>query len=202
MLAKNHLAFGMATVAICEAGVHFVRPREVELLTGVLGSASAPWLLGLGLAMLAGGAGALLPDLDHESSTATHQLWGGGLANAVLGGGLRRLLGGHRGVTHSVLAIAGVGVLTSLLLGSPVGWSGVFGTRWADVGWALTLGYASHILGDLLTREGVPFWWPWTAKRVGIGARAWRFRTGEPLEFVVTLGYALLAILVLWGRHG
>ncbi len=201
MLAKNHLAFGMATVAIVEAGVHFVRPREVELLTSLLASANASGWLGLGLAVLAGGAGALLPDLDHESSTATHHLWGGGLANTVLGGALRRLLGGHRGVTHSALAIAAVGVLTSLLLGNPVGWSGLLGSRWADVGLALTLGYASHILGDLLTREGVPLWWPWSAKRVGIGARAWRFRTGEPLEYVVTLGYSLVAILLMWGLH-
>lgn len=202
MLAKNHFAFGMATVAICEAGVHFVRPREVELLTGLLGSASASWLLGLGLALLAGSAGALLPDLDHESSTATYQLWGAGPANTLLGGGLRRLVGGHRGITHSALAIAAVGVLTNILLGSPVGWSGVFGTQWADVGVALTLGYASHILGDLLTREGVSLWWPWSAKRVGIGARGWRFRTGEPLEYVITLGSMLVAILGLWGRHG
>lgn len=201
MLAKNHVMFGMATVALCEAGVHFVRPREVELLTDMLASANASWLLGLGLALLAGGAGALLPDLDHESSTATHQLWGGGLANAVFGGGLRRLLGGHRGVTHSALAIAAIAVLTSLMLGSPLGWSGLLGTRWTDVGVALTIGYASHILGDLLTREGVTLWWPWSSKRVGLGARGWRFRTGEPLEYLVTLGYTVLAILVLWGQR-
>lgn len=202
MLAKNHLAFGMATVALCEAGFHFVRPRAAEMLTAVFPSADAGWLLGLGLALLAGGAGALLPDLDHESSTATYQVWGGGLVNTVLGGGLRRLLGGHRGATHSLLAIALVGVLMNVLLGNPGGWRGLLGGRWADAGLALTLGYASHILGDLLTREGVQLGWPWSSKRIGIGARNWRFRTGEPLEYVVTLGYTTIALLALWSRGG
>ena len=46
---------------------------------------------------------ALLPDLDHPQATATHTL---GPVTRVLGWVVRRLAGGHRRGSHSVLGIA------------------------------------------------------------------------------------------------
>lgn len=46
---------------------------------------------------------ALLPDLDHPRATATHTV---GPVTQVLGWVIRRLAGGHRRGTHSVLGVA------------------------------------------------------------------------------------------------
>lgn len=54
---------------------------------------------------------ALLPDLDHPRATATHTV---GPVTRVLGWVIRRLAGGHRRGTHSVLGIAAFAGLAAL----------------------------------------------------------------------------------------
>lgn len=111
------------------------------------------WLFGFlsgvpvtGYNSLAAAFGGLLPDIDHPES--------------VVGRRVRFLsvpiasVFGHRGFTHSLLAVVLVGVLAfqftlhgqSLLL--PV-----------------CIGYLSHILGDALSASGVPLLYPWSKRR-------------------------------------
>ena len=93
-----------------------------------------PVLLGLAV------AGALLPDVDHPRS------WVGRRArplSAVLAGAL-----GHRGVTHSLLAV-GVCAWGASAKGAP--------------GWTvepLAVGYLSHLAADMLTPAGLRLLWP------------------------------------------
>jgi inner membrane protein len=91
---------------------------------------------------------------------------------------------GHRGFTHSLLAIAAGLWLFQINLpqSSPIP---------PDVLQGLTLGYLSHIVADMLTPAGVPLLWPCR----------WRFRLpilrsqkGNQLERALCLGlvgYAL-----------
>lgn len=96
----------------------------------------APHPLGICVAGLA----ALLPDVDHPSSVVGRWV-------PIL----PRLMS-HRGVTHSLFALA-------LLAWGLWAFASHFPPwRWTAV--AAFVGYASSILGDMLTLDGVRLFWP------------------------------------------
>lgn len=82
--------------------------------------------------------GALLPDIDHENSKLGRRVW-------LISWSLRRLLG-HRGLTHSALALVALVALVARTNSTYV--------------IALLVGVASHILLDMLTRRGVRLLYP------------------------------------------
>ncbi|MBX9634920.1 MAG: metal-dependent hydrolase [Magnetospirillum sp.] len=89
---------------------------------------------------LAGAAmGALLPDMDHPQS------WAGRKFRPI--SVPLSLVVGHRGVTHSLLAVvAGIVALAAMGLDGAVA--------------PVVLGYLSHLAADSLTPSGVPLLWP------------------------------------------
>jgi inner membrane protein len=90
-------------------------------------------------AMAAAALGALLPDIDHPGSWAGRKMR---LVSVPLS-----MVVGHRGVTHSLLAVvAGLAVL------------GTLGVGFAAA--PLVVGYLSHLAADMLTPSGVPLLWP------------------------------------------
>jgi inner membrane protein len=91
--------------------------------------------------MLAVIAGALLPDIDHPKSWLGRRLW---FISAPLS-----LLIGHRGMTHSLLAVIALGA--ALTLYGPLG-----GYLIASV----CIGYLTHMAGDFVTKGGIPVFWP------------------------------------------
>jgi inner membrane protein len=96
----------------------------------------------LGAAALA----SLLPDVDEQRSQAAHALLVGGV---VAGAALKRTVG-HRTFTHSIL------VLGLLTLGVHLFWPAMaVSTVMAGV-----LGFASHLVLDAFTPEGVELLWP------------------------------------------
>lgn len=115
--------------------------------------------LALGAAM----AGALLPDIDHPSSWLGRRLW-------PVSKPLSLLLG-HRGLTHSLLAVAGG--LALIHAAQP-------NTAIARLVEPLVVGYLSHLAADALTPAGVPLLWPWK-RRFGLPLCA----TGGAMELVV-----------------
>jgi membrane-bound metal-dependent hydrolase YbcI (DUF457 family) len=148
-----------------------------------------------GLALGAAGLGALLPDIDSDESSIRHQ-WG--LARSrtaggkLLSAGLEAAGVKHRGVTHS-LAAAGVALALGLGLYA-------FVPGYGAVGPAFALGYASHLVADMLTRGGVPLLWPKEGKFHLLPGRL-RFRTGSAAEYAVSLlATGLLALLLFSGR--
>ena len=108
-------------------------------------------------------AGALLPDIDHPQSWVGRRI-------RVVSRPLAATVG-HRGVTHSVLAV----IVCCLLL------------RWDNVSHAiaapLIVGYLSHLAADLLTSSGLRLAWP-LRRRYAIPL----CRTGSPSEFVIVAG--------------
>ncbi len=80
---------------------------------------------------------------------------------------------GHRGITHSLLAVVGLALALRYGLAQ---WQ-LVGTGWALVAVGVAAGYLSHIAGDFVTRGGVPLLWP--VKRRFIPADVfdgWRLR--------------------------
>jgi inner membrane protein len=112
--------------------------------------AGSPRLIPLTLGTAVAGAGALLPDIDR-------------------GKVMRRLTGGHRHATHSLLGAA-VAALAAVLVSdfTVVIW-------WLPV--ALVIGWLSHVAADSLTVRGCPWLWPWP-RRFWLLPRSFRISTG------------------------
>ena len=129
MTAQGHLLFSVTCALLA---------HKVEL-TPALAEGSLWHIVPMAL------ASALLPDLDHPQSLLGRQLpW--------ISGPLSRLFG-HRGFTHSLLAVGlGIWGLAQFQVSGPL--SGVMKD-------ALIVGYLSHLLGDWLTPMGIPLLWPW-----------------------------------------
>lgn len=179
MKGTSHLTVGLATYA--SLWVHPTGPLAPPLFAGVSSLAVLP----VALAVVA--LGSLLPDLDH-----THGMLAG---ERVVGVRPLRPLAwtigtvfGHRGPTHSLLALLGV-----LVLGQ---WWG-FPWAWLNLGWLLGWGYALHLVADALTRAGVPLFWPLPA-RVGVPpVRRLRFTNGSWREGLIVGVVVLVCLLRL-----
>ncbi|AUY25144.1 MAG: metal-dependent hydrolase [Mixta calida] len=118
----------------------------------------------------------LLPDIDHPRSTLGQRFrWiSQPIARAF----------GHRGFTHSLLAV--LGGVTLLRMNLPHGWPVP-----TDAMHGMVLGYLSHIAADMLTPAGVPLLWPCR----------WRFRlpllttkAGNQLERIFCLALVMGAL--------
>lgn len=134
----------------------------------------------LGLLVLAAALGALLPDLDAADSTIKSLRIVGDVRPFALPALLLHRAFGHRGLLHSLLGLAGLGVLVCLPLS--LWWGG-------EPSLALGLGYASHLLGDAATKSGIPLLFP-DRRRRHLLASPLRLTTGSQAEDVV---FALLA---------
>lgn len=129
-----------------------------------------------GFNSLAAAVGGLLPDIDHPESVVGRRVR---LISVPLAA-----IFGHRGFTHSLLAV--------LLLGYAV----ISANTPASVYWLpLCVGYLSHILGDALSASGVPLLYPWSRKR-------FRARVLPVNSRRETLAVALVFFLVLLGGAG
>lgn len=139
-MARSHVIIGVATWVAAAPLLHI---RALD-----------PLYLGLAV------AGSLLPDIDHPQS------WVGRRTRPVSTAIASAL--GHRGITHSVVAVVG---LALLLLHA--------GYRRAWVS-ALIVGYLSHLAADMLTPQGLRLAWPLQ--------RTWGVplcRTGSGMELAI-----------------
>lgn len=119
-----------------------------------------------------------MPDLDHHNSTVGRHIpdW------------FRRLLGGHRMLTHSALSVLFAWWLTGYLIGNPI------------VANAVAVGWGTHISLDMLTVQGVGLLYPLVSTKIRIGwmvtgsrSEDW-FVTGmQALGGVVAIGYVYAA---------
>lgn len=148
MMAVSHVVFGATAWAIVAhwGGMGPVDPLDVG----------------------AAAFGALLPDIDHPQSAVGRRL-------APISVPLSAVVG-HRGVTHSLLAVALAAVVLFF-------WGGI-----AMVA-PVVVGYLSHLLADSLTLSGVPLLWP-NRRPYGVPL----CRTGDWREWGITAGVAMLGL--------
>ena len=147
MNGKAHILIGAAGVV----AVNYLHPF-IPAGWAQLGGA-------VGIGMLA----ALAPDIDHATSTLSHKL---GIArgdgclgcSGCLGGIFRWALGGHRGVTHTLIAVAALAAAAWYLMAPDI----------QPYGFAFVIGYASHLVADL--GAGVPLLWPLSKRHI----KLWR----------------------------
>ncbi len=96
--------------------------------------------------LLIAGFSSLLPDIDHPRSWLGRRL-------GIISRAIAKLVG-HRGVTHSFIAVLGLLALWR--------WKAnlVFGVKYDWVLLPVVVGYLSHLAADSLTYAGVPLLWP------------------------------------------
>jgi inner membrane protein len=125
---------------------------------------------------MAAAIGGLLPDIDHPKSALGRRI-------PFISIPLSYLVG-HRGVTHSLMAV----VVMLILL--PIA-AFTMDTRIALLVAPVCLGYLSHIAGDAMTPSGVPLLWP-NRKRYTLNL----FKTTSLLESVF-VGVFTIGVVVL-----
>lgn len=123
MLWRSHFLAGASLGVWLAAGS---RPEAVALAAGVAGAA------------------ALLPDIDSPRSY---------IGSRVPASVAVKLVAGHRGVFHSLLAAAVFGLALFFYLRFKA-------QAYVFLAFSFAAGYISHLLLDALTPEGVPFLWP------------------------------------------
>ena len=156
MMAKSHVVVGLAAWIGTAPLLHLSPVDPVYLALAV--------------------AGSLLPDIDHPNS------WVGRRSRPVSTAIAASL--GHRGFTHSAVAVIG---LVALLLHA--------GYRQGMVS-ALAVGYLSHLGADMLTPRGLRLAWP-LRKSWGLPL----CRTGSPMEPLIV--FALAGGVAWWSLlHG
>lgn len=125
--------------------------------------------LTLSAGMLVGVAiGSLLPDIDEPKSKIGRKA--PGVSHVT------KLVFGHRGFTHTLLATLLVGWLLFYFTSSVP----------SSILQGLTMGYLFHIIGDSFSKSGVPLLMPFTKKRFGVPL----YTTGGIIEkgiFVLSL---------------
>jgi inner membrane protein len=142
------------------------------------------------IALLANQLGGIAPDIDQPTAPLWRNLPEGHFVGKAFG----KLLGGHRFLSHSLLGLAGFGFLTNLVLNflHPL-------TPHVDIHFvwiAFMIGYASHLIMDSFTKEGVPWLLPIPFKFGMPPLRAFRITTGKAGETLLVL--PLLIAINIW----
>lgn len=126
--------------------------------------------------------GATLPDLDQ----AGNKLWKFIPGGHHLGKILRRAFMGHRNLTHSIIGVFMIYHILLFLLNLFLNPSFVN----IDIIFiSMMIGYISHLVGDALTKEGLPLLFP----------LGWRFGFPPISAFRITAGNWIETLVILPG---
>jgi len=129
MMATTHVATGLFITVATAAALHL--PFKTSILFA-----------------FAGVIGSLLPDIDHPKSWLGRRI---PFISIPLS-----MLVGHRGITHSLVALLASLFFSAYALSVYAGGSGVT----MVIATGLCLGYGSHLLGDFASNSGIPVFWP------------------------------------------
>lgn len=125
--------------------------------------------------------GSLLPDLDTPKSKLGRKFWP---ISFIIS-----LFVKHRTATHSLLFVAVVGAVSGILFAT-------FSSSWFFI-LAITVGTSSHIVGDWLTKRGVPFLYPFKKERFKAPITFETDGFVEKILCLVLIGINILLFIVL-----
>ena len=176
------------------------RTHDVAAITAlglvVLASPVKSLTLGTALvAIFANQLGGIAPDIDQPTAPLWRNLPEGHFVGRIFG----KLLGGHRFLSHSLLGLALFAWLSDMLLHflHPIMPHIDIQLVW----WAFLIGYASHLLMDTFTKEGVPWLLPIPIKFGLPPLKKFRITTGKAMETLVVLPGLLAVDIWLCAAH-
>lgn len=114
--------------------------------------------------------GSVLPDIDEPQSYIGRKTSVEVFNKRVGLSSLIKMMFGHRGFTHSLLATLLVFIPYFLMLGYTSGLEqvGLIQTFVLQILFGVGFGYLFHILGDMFSKSGVPLFMPITKQKVAI----------------------------------
>lgn len=141
--------------------------------------------------------GGLAPDIDQPTAT----LWRRIRAGSLLGRVIHPLLGGHRYISHSIIGIFLFGYVLSISLGHL---GKILLVDMEVVWWSFMIGFISHLIMDVFTRDGLPLLFPIPFKFGIPPIRFLRIRTSGVVEksfvFPMLLLVNIYFIYTYYGR--
>ena len=141
--------------------------------------------------------GGLAPDIDQPTAT----LWRRIRAGSLLGRVIHPLLGGHRYISHSIIGIFLFGYVLSISLGHL---GKILLVDMEVVWWSFMIGFISHLIMDVFTRDGLPLLFPIPFKFGIPPIRFLRIRTSGVVEksfvFPMLLLINIYFIYTYYGR--
>lgn len=132
--------------------------------------------------------GAMIPDIDALQSKVKHLKVLGIKPIVPVSRAINREFG-HRGLLHSLWGWVGW-TLFILPLGLATGWLFIV---------AFAIGYASHLVSDVCTRTGIPFFYP-ERKNCYLLPPKFRVVTNSVYEELFFAAFALLSFCLLMAR--
>ncbi|WP_324675374.1 metal-dependent hydrolase [Hymenobacter sp. GOD-10R] len=187
--AQNYVRWAFAAGALCIAAyTYFTLPPGREQRMSYT-AALAFGLIGLGMQ---GGSARKLALLFTGASTAVVGLYFGFLWLSLLGAFVALApFTSHRSWTHTLWATA-FWTYVGYLANQSLGWHGV--AQFAGAG------YASHLVADSLTKQGVRWFLPLSDISLKIPLIATGSTSGNLLEVGICIGYALLILALVVGQ--
>lgn len=179
MTARTH---DLAAVLALAVAVLAYDPGKLTLSTALVG-------------LLANQLGGIAPDFDQPTAPLWRNLPEGHFVGRFFG----KLLGGHRFLSHSILGFALFAWLCNLLLHflHPIMPHVDIQLVW----YAFLIGYASHLVMDSFTKEGVPWFLPVPFKLGFPPLRKLRVTTGKGIETFVVFPLLLVGVIWLSASH-
>lgn len=141
-------------------------------------------------------AGTLTPDLDQP----TANLWRKMIGARSLGKIFQSFSGGHRHLTHSLVGIAAIALLSRWFINNGI--TEQFQASAIMIWWGYLVGYVSHPIMDTLTDVGVPWFWPLHPHlKVPPGPEEMRVTTGSWVELALVRGGLVVVGFLLISSH-
>lgn len=173
MTARTHDAFAFASLI---TAVTIYPPTTINVST-------------LFLCVVGNVVGALIPDMDQ----ASNRLWDLVPAGDFVGKIFRRFFFGHRTISHSFLGFFLFYKFFEFVLPQ------VLNPEYVQIPlifWSIMIGYASHLLADAMTKDGVPLLFPFSFKFGIPPLRFLRVTTGSWVENFVVMPLLGLYLVV------
>jgi membrane-bound metal-dependent hydrolase YbcI (DUF457 family) len=176
MTARTHDAIAFASLVSVAA---FFQPEQLNLSTLIV-------------CVIAADVGAALPDMDGAGNRLWHML----PAGEKVGRYLRRVFYKHRTITHSLLGGFILYKFLEFVLFN------FLNPNFLDpqiILIATMIGYASHLLADSFTKEGIPLLFPFKFTFGIPPIKKFRITTGKWFENAVI--YPAVWVYLLWFIH-
>lgn len=148
------------------------------------------------VAISANQIGGLMPDIDQP----TAHLWHSIPAGSLIGRFVTPFLGGHRFISHSIAGVIIFGIISNYAL-TAIGKILLVDIR--IVWWTFMIGYTSHLLMDIFTKEGIPLLFPLAVKFGIPPLKTFRVKTGGVVEKLIIFPLLLLInAYVFYSQYG
>lgn len=151
-------------------------------------------LLTAGAAVVGNIIGSTVPDLDQAGNRLYKLLPGGNYLGKIL----RRMFLGHRAFSHSILGFYIISSIIHFLVFRLL--NPVYVNQ--DIVYAaIIIGYISHLVGDIITKDGIPLLFPLNFKFGIPPIKAFRIEAGSWVENLIVLPGTAAYIFWFIGRN-